>query len=132
MKRRDGLFWVLVVIAFGTLLSGVTQILAPGFVLGMVGGDTGSASATYTFGIIGMFMALFGGLMAQALLDEHDHPIILLWAALQKLGAAVAVTVGVREHHLGTLALAVGAFDALTGILLLLYRRRVTVGGVGA
>ena len=74
VKRRDWLFWTLLLIAVGTVVSGIVQMLLPQLVMGFVGADV-TVGASHFFAIIGMFMTLFGGLVMQVLLDSADHPI---------------------------------------------------------
>ena len=110
------------------MASGAAQVVAPGLVLGIVGGDA-SPAARHFFGIVGMFMVLFGGLTWQAV--RAGAPMPLGWCALQKLGAAAAVGLGVARGHFGALALAVAGFDLASGVLALWYRHalvRATVG----
>ncbi len=114
---------LLLAIAAVTVLSGLVQLLRPGFVLGLVGGPQ-EAGVRHCFGIIGMFMVLFGGLAWQALrAPAEQQRLPLRWAALQKLGAAGAVGLGVHHHLFSGLALGVAGFDLLTGLLFLAYLR---------
>jgi hypothetical protein len=115
---------VLLAIAAITVASGLGQIVAPQLVLRIVGADTAPAAAHF-FAIIGMFMALFGGLLWQAL--RAPVPILpaLFWASLQKLGAAAAVAIGVRRGLFGSVALLIAAFDLGSGVLALWYWQRV-------
>ncbi len=124
MKTRDALYWILVVIAVLTVVSGLVQIVAPGFELRMLRGEATPTSCHF-FGIVGMFMVLFGGAMLHALLSATHHPVVVLWAALQKLGAFVAVALAVYKGLLAPLALGVAGFDLLSGILALRYWRKI-------
>ena len=56
------LYWLLVLISVATLISGIVQIFAPGFILGMISGEITPATRQ-CFATIGMFMALFGGML---------------------------------------------------------------------
>ena len=114
----------LLAIAAITMLSGAAQLLAPGVVLHVVGGEATPATMHF-FAIIGMFMVLFGGLMWQALRAARPQPIALFWAALQKVGAAIAVGLGVSRGLFGPLALVVASFDLLSGILALWYWKTI-------
>jgi hypothetical protein len=69
-------------------------------------------------------MAVVGGLLFQDLVRREDDPTVLLWAGLQKLGAAGAVVVGVNRRVFASRALAVAGFDAVSGVGCLAYRRR--------
>jgi hypothetical protein len=53
----------------------------------------------------------------QALLSEPTPPYVVLWCAVQKLGAFVAVSVGVARDLFGSVALIVALFDLLTAVL---------------
>jgi hypothetical protein len=75
------------------------------------------------FAIVGMFMFLFGGMMVQALYSERQNHAAIFWSGLQKLGAAVAVFVGIANGLFGTIAAAVAGFDLLSGILIFIYLR---------
>jgi len=39
MKERTWLYWVLLLICVATVVSGLVQLVAPAFVLGLVGGE---------------------------------------------------------------------------------------------
>jgi len=107
-------------IALLTLLSGLLQMVKPQWVLAVVGADSTPASSHF-FGIVGMFMVLFGGLLWQALTAGQPQPLPVFWCGLQKLGAAVAVAIGVSRDLFAYLALGVAGFDFLSCILILAY-----------
>ena len=113
---------VLLAIAGITVISGAVQVIDPAFVLTMVGAATGSA-VQHFFGIVGMFMVLFGGMLLHALLAGDSSPLPVLWAGLQKFGAAAAVGLGVARAVFSDAALAVAGFDFLSGVLIFLYWR---------
>jgi len=125
VTQRDWLFWLVTVIAIGTVTAGLGQLALPRVVLFLVDGSP-TLDAAYFFAIIGMFMALFGGMMLHTLFSSAPHPTILLWASLQKLGASLAVGLGVLGGHFGPLAYAVAGFDLFSGIVMLMYRTRLT------
>src|SRR5690606_34912060 len=114
---------IVVLISVVTILSGLTQVVAPHVVLGIIGAEVSPASSHF-FGIVGMFMALFGGLMLHSLYSRHTSPEAVLWCALQKLGAFVAVTLGVVNEIFNLLALAVAIFDLFSGLLFLYFLRQ--------
>lgn len=103
-----------------TVLSGLIQAVRPGFILGLIGGET-SAGNLHSFAIVGMFMVLFGGLLSHALLSSAPPSVPLLWAGLQKLGASGAVALGVGKGLFGSLAIVVAAFDLLSALLVFVY-----------
>ncbi|NNH06819.1 hypothetical protein HLB10_06880 [Cellulomonas fimi] len=113
---------VLVAIGWVTVASGAAQVLAPGFVLSLLGA-TDDATTRQLFATVGMFMVVVGGLLLTTLSRPRHDPDVVLWAAVQKAGAAVAVTVGVARGVLDPLALAVAAFDLVTALLLALHLR---------
>ena len=121
---KDPLRLILVSIAVITVVSGLTQIVAPGFVLDRLSVDNTEATRQL-FATVGMFMVLFGGLLIQALLDRAEHPIVVFWAALQKLGASAAVGIGVARGVFSGVALLVAGFDLLSGALGLAFWRRI-------
>jgi hypothetical protein len=127
VRRRlvaDPLRLVLVAIAAITIASGLTQIVAPGFVLDRLSVDNTEATRQL-FATVGMFMVLFGGMLIHALLDRAEHPIVVFWAALQKLGASAAVGIGVARGVVSGVALLVAGFDLLSGALGLAFWRRI-------
>jgi hypothetical protein len=110
---------VLLLIAGLTVVSGAVQMIAPGFVLGVVEAERSPASLHF-FGIVGMFMILFGGLLGHALMSARPQPAAVLWAALQKFGAAIAVSLGiVRAVFHSPFAWGVAATDLISGVLAL-------------
>jgi hypothetical protein len=106
-----------------TVASGAFQALLPGVVLRVLRADR-SAPSRHLFATIGMFMVVVGGGFWQALGRPARDPVIALWAALQKWGAAGAVALGVRRGVFSPVALAVAAFDAVSGVLVLEWWRR--------
>ncbi|MBN1209218.1 MAG: patatin-like phospholipase family protein [Myxococcaceae bacterium] len=110
----------LAAIAIATVVSGAVQLIAPGFVLGFLEAEA-SPSSRHFFGIVGMFMVLFGGLLLHALARPKENPAAFVWAGLQKLGACAAVGLGVARGLFSPLALGVAGFDLLSGLLVLGY-----------
>jgi hypothetical protein len=127
VRRRlvaDPLRLVLLAIAAITVASGLTQIVAPGFVLDRLSVENTEATRQL-FATVGMFMVLFGGMLIHALLDRAEHPIVVFWAALQKVGASAAVGIGVARGVFSGVALLVAGFDLLSGALGLAFWRRI-------
>jgi hypothetical protein len=120
MSLQKVLHRLLVIISALTVLSGLTQMLFPSFVLRILSADT-APTAAHAFAIVGMFMLLFGGLLLQALLSGRPDPLAVFWAGLQKLGAAAAVSIGVAKALFAPLALLVAGFDLLSGVLIFVY-----------
>ena len=120
MKVKTLVYRLVVAIAAITLASGLGQLVMPGMVLRIVGGAL-TPAAQHFFAIVGMFMALFGGMVLHALLSGRHHRIVLVWASLQKIGAFAAVTIGVSNDIFSPLAMAVAFFDLASGLLMLGY-----------
>lgn len=109
-------------IAGVTVLTGAAQMAAPKPLLGLVGADD-TASTRHLFATVGMLMTVVGGLVLDAQLHPGPDRRALLWGGIQKLGASAAVGLGVARGVFGKKALAVAAFDLLSGCLLLAHRR---------
>jgi hypothetical protein len=120
MNKRSLLWWIVLAIAVLTVLSGVIQMLAPGFVLRVVSAQA-TPTSSHFFAIIGMFMFLFGGALCQALCSAVPQHAVFIWVGLQKVGAAVAVGLGVSNAIFSKLSLVVASFDLLSGILIFAY-----------
>lgn len=111
-------------IAAITAVSGLTQIVAGPRVLAIIAPGAG-ADAAHLFGTVGMFMVITGAMFAQSLWRRSSEPAIPLWIAVQKLAAAVLVTWGWSKGLFAPVALGVAAFDALTGVLALVFWKRL-------
>jgi len=122
--RGDPLRLIMAAIAAITVVTGLTQILVPGFVLGLLSAES-TDTTRHLFATVGMFMVLFGGLFLQALLDRGEHPMVVLWASLQKVGASAAVFIGVARGVFAMVAVVVAGFDLLSGGLGLALWNRV-------
>lgn len=124
MKRKDWLYWILILIAASTALTGSIQLVAPAFILRFLHAEVGPASQHF-FAIVGMFMVLFGGATLHALLSPKHHPVVILWSSFQKFGASIAVALGVQRGVFSSLAMIVAAIDLLSGVLSICYWRRI-------
>jgi len=111
-------------IAVITVASGVTQAVAPGAVLAPLKVEN-SPATRQLFATIGMFMAIVGGLLFDALRAPAPAGDVVLWTGAQKLGAAGAVALGVRRSVFSPRALLVASFDLASGMLALDYWRRL-------
>lgn len=111
---------LLLIISIATLFSGALQAIAPAFVLDFVGAAIDETSKQL-FATIGMFMFLFGGMMIHALYHEENNRVVIIWSGLQKLGASVAVFVGIFKGIFIPLAAGVAVFDLVSGILFFYY-----------
>jgi len=118
---------VLLAIGVTTVVSGAAQAVNPGLVLRLLSAKD-NATSRQLFGTVGMFMVIAGGTVVHGLLSPVRQPIVMLWCAAQKLGAAVAVGSGVKRGVFSKLALLVAAFDLLTSALAALYWSRLRRG----
>jgi hypothetical protein len=96
------------------------QVIKPAFVLNFVGVEIDPATKQL-FATIGMFMFLFGAMMIHGLYNEDNNRVVVIWSGLQKLGAAVAVFIGIFKGVFILLAVGVAIFDFLSGILFFYY-----------
>jgi hypothetical protein len=110
-------------IAAITILTGASQMWAPATMLAMLQVAPVPATAQL-FATVGMFMVLFGGALLHAQWRTEALPVVLWWAALQKIGAAAMVAWGVSQGVFAPLALLVASFDLASGLLFLDLRRR--------
>lgn len=124
MKKKDAVYVLLIIIAAATALTGAIQSVAPAFILNLLDAETDRTSQHF-FAIVGMFMVLFGGATLHALLSLRHHPIVIFWSALQKLGASVAVGMGVLHGLFSQLGWVVAVVDLLSGLLALWYWKRI-------
>ncbi|MCL6258128.1 patatin [Aquiflexum sp. TKW24L] len=119
---KKNLTLIVIAISVITIISGLTQVVMPATVLKVIGADI-TDSTQHLFGIVGMFMALFGGMMVHTVYGTHTSKVVVFWSALQKLGAFVAVTLGVVNGLFSWMALSVAAFDLFSGLLFLYYMK---------
>jgi hypothetical protein len=118
MKKHLNL--IVVAISVATVFSGLLQVVAPEFVLRTIGAEVTSTTRHF-FAIIGMFMALFGGMALHAVYSVSNDNIAILWASFQKFGAAVAVGLGIAYGVFSILAGGVALFDLFSGIVFFYY-----------
>ena len=114
---------IVIFISIATVVSGLTQMIFPGFVLAFIGASITETSAHF-FAIVGMFMTLFGGLMLHAVYSATPQKPAILWCAFQKLGAFAAVGLGIVNGIFMPIAAAVALFDLFSGLLFLYYLKR--------
>jgi hypothetical protein len=120
VPHKGLVYWLILAISAITVVTGLVQIVAPGFVLGIVGVNQDTTSEQL-FATIGMFMTLFGAMLFQALRSASNQQVAVFCAAMQKLGACIAVFAGVRRHVFSTVALLIAGFDGLSGCLIFWY-----------
>ena len=117
---KKNLTLIVVAISIITIISGLSQVFMPATVLKVIGAEV-SPISSHLFGIVGMFMALFGSLMLHAVYRPHTSSIAVFWCAMQKLGAFVAVGIGVLTGLFSWMASGVAVFDLFSGLLFLYY-----------
>jgi hypothetical protein len=113
-----------------TVASGALQMVQPGRVLGRLSHDR-APLAQHLFGTIGMFMVVSGGTLRRSLAPPVPDRGLLVWAALQKLGASTAVGIGVRHRLFSQRALLVAAFDLASGLGCLIYAQQLARAATG-
>ncbi|ACB34137.1 hypothetical protein Lcho_1870 [Leptothrix cholodnii SP-6] len=111
-------------IAAITILTGAAQMLAGGPLLALIATAPPDRTGAHLFATVGMFMVLFGASLLHAQSRREALAVVLLWAALQKLLAAVMVGWGVGRGVFVEPALLVAGFDLASGLLFLDLRRR--------
>ena len=114
----------LLIIGAITVASGLGQLLAPGFVLTIIGGDTAPAAAQ-GFATVGMFMVVTGAMLMQDLWRRSGQPTVPFWIGVQKVAAAALVSLGVSRGLFAPLALGVAAFDLVSGVLAFVFVARI-------
>jgi hypothetical protein len=122
--RRDPLRWTLFAVAAGTFASGILLIAAQRFVLDILSAPTDTSDRLF-FGIIGMFMAIVGGALTQALLRPAPSALVVGWSALQKLGASAAMSLAVALAVFSYYGIALAAFDFCSALLAIGYWWRI-------
>jgi len=111
----DRLTRLLTLVGAVTAVSGAVQLVAPGRVLTALGAES-SPATRQGFATVGMFMTVVGGLQFQELRSAEPRSGVVAWGAVQKLGAAAAVTAGVRRGVFRPPALLVAGQDAASGV----------------
>lgn len=104
------------VIAWITILTGVTQILFAARLLPILGVEP-SAASEQLFATVGMFMLLFGAAVLHALRRREAANVVLLWSGWQKIGAALLVCWAVAHSIFTPMAMLIAVFDLASGLL---------------
>ncbi len=115
---------IVVSISVATVISGAIQMISPQTVMTFIKAEITPTSAHF-FGIVGMFMLFFGGLMLHAVYSAHPQRSAILWSAFQKLGAFAAVGLGIFNGIFAPIAAGVALFDLFSGVLFLYYLKRM-------
>lgn len=114
--RAEPLRWTLFTIAAGTFLSGLLLIVAQAVVLNALTAPTDTSDRLF-FGIIGMFMAVVGGVLTQTLLGPSPSVLVVGWSALQKLGASAAMSIAVALDVFSYWGITLAVFDFCSALL---------------
>jgi uncharacterized membrane protein YeiH len=122
--RSDPLRWTLWLIAAGTFLSGLLLIVLQKFVLDLLSAPTTTSDRLF-FAIIGMFMAIVGGTLAQDLLGQ-PHRFVVGWSALQKACASAAMSVAVALSVFSYYGIILAAFDFCSALLAIAFWWRLS------
>jgi hypothetical protein len=117
---KKNLVLIILAISVITIISGLSQVFMPEMVLNLIGAEV-SPLSSHLFGIVGMFMALFGSLMIHTIYSNHPSIAAVFWCAMQKLGAFVAVSIGVLGGLFSWMASFVAIFDLFSGLLFLYF-----------
>lgn len=121
---------IILLISIATLISGAMQVIVPATVLNFVGAEI-DPTTSQLFATIGMFMFLFGAMMVHALYNEENNRVAVIWSGIQKLGASVAVFIGIFHGVFVPLAAGVAIFDLLSGLLFFYYLRTIKSNAFG-
>jgi hypothetical protein len=122
--RRDPSRWTLFAIAVGTFFSGLLLVVAQRFVLDIFSATTTTSDRLF-FAIIGMFMAVVGGTLAQDLLQLRPSRIVVGWSAVQKLGASAAMSLAVALSVFSAYGIILAGFDFCSALVAVAYWWRI-------
>lgn len=100
-------------IGLTTAASGLSLLAAPRTALRGMGAGAADP-APLLFRVVGMFMTVSGGLLA----DGADSRLALRWSVAQKTGAVLGVSLGVAGGQYRPRSLVVAGFDAVSAVLL--------------
>ncbi len=112
-----------------TAFFGLLVLAFPKTMLDLLDADKPDPSS-YLFGIVGVFILLFGGLLIDAARRANPPPVALFWCVLQKCASVLVLLIALITGVFGALALLVAAFD-IAGALVVygLWRREGTRQG---
>ncbi|GAB3654192.1 hypothetical protein GCM10028791_24710 [Echinicola sediminis] len=119
---RKNLTFIVLGISVITIISGLSQVIMPDVVLKIIGAEI-SPISQHLFAIVGMFMALFGSLMVHTVYQTHTSPTAVLWCGMQKLGACIAVSIGVFNGLFSWMAMGVALFDLFSAGIFFYYMK---------
>jgi hypothetical protein len=122
--RSDPLRWTLFSIGVGTFWSGIFLIAAQRWVLDILSAPTTTSDRLF-FGIIGMFMAIVGVTLTQALLQRQPNAYVVGWSAVQKLCASGAMALAVALSVFSYYGIILSGFDFCSALLAIGYWWRI-------
>jgi hypothetical protein len=122
MKDKSILGRIVLLIAWMTTITGLIQIVAPGLFLPVLG-IKDNVGASHLFSTVGMFMVIIGGMTAHTMASKHPHQLTLTWSSLQKLGASLAVGIGITRGIFAPIAWIVVLTDASSFLIYFAYVR---------
>ncbi len=120
MLARDRFWWTLIGIGWITIVSGILQCIAPGFLLQILSPDV-STSSKHLLVITGVFTTAFGALLVNALVSPGYQPAAVLWTGIQKIFTAAVVGLAIQDKIFSPLALGAAAFDLVAGVMIIAY-----------
>ncbi|MFV9614564.1 MAG: hypothetical protein ACNYZG_01340 [Gammaproteobacteria bacterium] len=115
---------ILIFISIITCTSGLAQLFAGEFVLSQIA-TSQTPSEIHLFQTVGMFMVITGAMFLQSLLSRSNELAIPLWIAVQKFAAAILVFIAWQKGFFVAMALGVAAFDGVTGLLSIIFWKRL-------
>ncbi|MCB8883073.1 hypothetical protein ACELLULO517_22685 [Acidisoma cellulosilytica] len=115
---------LLLLIAAITVLTGLTQLVAPAWGLSWIARGSSALSAQF-FATVGMFMIITGAMFFQSLATGSRERVIPFWIGVQKAAACLLVALAVIHGLMSPLAIAVAAFDGLTAVITFRFWRQL-------
>lgn len=115
---------ILTAIAAITVITGLTQLVAPAWALGFIARDASPLGAHF-FATVGMFMIITGAMFFQSLRAHSKEGAIPFWIAVQKAAACALVAWAVVRGLLAPISYGVAAFDGATALLTFAFWRRL-------
>lgn len=69
--------------------------------------------------ITGVLTGSFGAVLVHALMSSEPQHVAVLWVGIQKIVTAAAVGIAIQDLIFSPLALAAGAFDLISGVMII-------------
>ena len=115
---------LLIIIAIITVISGTAQLFFGEAILNIIAFNS-APDAAHLFATVGMFMMVTGALFFHSLVTRTGERVVSVWIAVQKLAAAILVTMAWKNGIFTPLSLGVAGFDLISGILAFLFWKRL-------